>query len=215
MGSAYSTKAELLPLALGTLQGWPSGLGCWDGWRHGWSAWAVASSGASAGRRCHAVIFFPLPLFSPVPLSPSLQIVGVVPWCRRWGCLKCWAGWWFPGGAGSLWFLAGLASSAGLCPLRLCWVLALPCVLWRWLFSGSAVLCWALTVWGCWLWLSLGFPGSWLCLGAGLAGVQAVPVCVVAGLGDRRAVVVAQAHSVRHIAQIKPCSFGYYSRENR
>ena len=38
-------------------------------------------------------------------------------------------------------------------------------------------------------WRSLGFPGSWLRLGAGLAGVQAVPV-VVAGLGDGQAVGV-------------------------
>lgn len=77
-------------------------------------------------------------------------------------------------------------------PLRLCWVLALPCVLWRWLSPGS---CWPLLgvdclgAAECWLWLRLGFPGSWLRLGAGLAGVQAVPV-VVAGLGDGLAVGV-------------------------
>lgn len=74
--SAYSTKAELNSLALGALQGWPSGLGCWDGWRHGWSAWAVASSGAGGGRRSYAVIFCALPLSSPLSPSLPLQIVG-------------------------------------------------------------------------------------------------------------------------------------------
>ena len=62
-------------MALGALQGWPSGLGCWDGWRHGRSAWAVASSGAGGGRRSYAVIFCALPLSSPLSPSLPLQIV--------------------------------------------------------------------------------------------------------------------------------------------
>lgn len=130
-GSAYSTKAELLPLALGTLQGWPSGLGCWDGWRHGWSAWAVASSGASAGRRCHAVIFCALLSLLPSPLSLSrssaswVQAVGlalVFGWALALHGRRCSR---FPG--------LGRAGAPllALHPLRLCWVLALPCVLWR------------------------------------------------------------------------------------
>lgn len=131
--SAYSTKAELNSLALGALQGWPSGLGCWDGWRHGWSAWAVASSGAGGGRRSYAVIFCALPLSSPLPpLSPSPD--RRLPWCRRWGWLWCLVGCWLCMGAGvpgslgwvGLALPAGLASSppllgAGLalCPLVL------------------------------------------------------------------------------------------------
>lgn len=69
-------KSGIDSLALGALQGWPSGLGCWDGWRHGWSAWAVASSGAGGGRRSYAVIFCALPLSSPLSPSLPIQIVG-------------------------------------------------------------------------------------------------------------------------------------------
>lgn len=153
----------------------------------------MASSGAGGGRRSYAVIFCALPLSSPLSPSLPLQIVGSLG-----------AG----GGAGSgVWLGLALhgrrrsrfpglgragAPLLALRPLRLCWVLALPCVLWRWLSPGS---CWPLLgvdclgAAGCWLWLRLGFPGSWLRLGAGLAGVQAVPV-VVAGLGDGQAVGV-------------------------
>lgn len=154
----------------------------------------MASSGAGGGRRSYAVIFcaLPLSLLPSPPLSlsrssaPLVQAVGlalVFGWAlalhgRRRSR--------FPG--------LGRAGAPllALHPLRLCWVLALPCVLWRWLSPGS---CWPLLgvdclgAAGCWLWLRLGFPGSWLRLGAGLAGVQAVPV-VVAGLGDGLAVGV-------------------------
>lgn len=178
-------------MVLGALQGWPSGLGCWDGWRHGWSAWAVVSSGAGGGRRSYAVIFCALPLSSPLSPSPDRRLPG----CRRWGWLWCLAGRWLCMGA-------GVPGSLGWVGLALpCW----PCVLsasagcWLclsssggWLSPGS---CWPLLgveclgAAGCWLWLRLGFPGSWLRLGAGLAGVQAVPV-VVAGLGAGLAVGV-------------------------
>lgn len=192
-GSAYSTKAELNSLALGALQGWPSGLGCWDGWRHGWSAWAVASSGAGGGRRSYAVIFCALPSLLP---SPPLSLSrSSAPWVQAVG-LALVFGWAlalherrrsrFPGlgRAGASCWPCILSASAG------CWL----CLASSggWLSPGSwwpllGVDC--LGAAGCWLWLRLGFPGSWLRLGAGLAGVQAVPV-VVAGLGDGQAVGV-------------------------
>lgn len=121
-------------------------------------------------------------------------------------------------GAGSAWVQAFPLPWAGGMLALPCW----PCVLSAsagcWLSLGF---CWPLLgvdclgAAGCWLWLRLGFSGSrfsaWV---QGWQGVQAVPV-VVAGLGDRLAVMVAQAHPVRHIAQINPCRFGYYSREKR
>ena len=160
-GSAYSTKAELNPLALGALQGCSSGLGCWDGWRHGWSAWAVASSGAGAGRRCNAVIFCALPLLLPSPLSPSPD--RRLPGCRWWagsgtglGAVSLGAG--VPGYLG--WWDAGAS----------CW----PCVLsasagcWTFLvYSGvgsplvPAGLCWALTAW---VLLGAGSGSAWASL---------------------------------------------------
>ena len=123
-------------------------------------------------------------LFSPLPLSPSPD--RRLPGCRRWGWLWCLAGRWLCMGAGvpgSLGWV-GLALPAGLAssPPLLGAGFAL-----RPLAAGSPLvpggLCWALTAWGL-----LG-AGSWLRLGAGLAGVQAVPV-VVAGLGDGQAVGV-------------------------
>lgn len=154
----------------------------------------MASSGAGGGRRSYAVIFCALPLSSPLSPSLPLQIVGslgagcwvlalVFGWALALhGCRRSR----FPGlgRAGASCWPCVLSASAG------CWL----CLSSSggWLSPGS---CWPLLgvdclgATGCWLWLRLGFPGSWLRLGAGLAGVQAVPV-VVAGLGDGQAVGV-------------------------
>ena len=217
--SAYSTKAELNSLALGALQGWPSGLGCWDGWRHGWSAWAVASSGAGAGRRCNAVIFCALPLSSPLSPSLPLQIVGSLGAGGGAG-----SGVWlglalhgrrrsrFPGlgRAGASCWPCILSASAG------CWL----CLSSSggWLSPGS---CWPLLgveclgAAGCWLWLRLGFPGSRL--SAWVQGWRVSRPCRWWWLGwvMGRRWAWWLAYPVRQIAQIKPCRFGYYSREKR
>ena len=204
-------------MVLGALQGWPSGLGCWDGWRHGWSAWAVVSSGAGGGRRSYAVIFCSLPLSSPLSPSPDRRLPG----CRRWGWLWCLAGRWLCMGAGvpgSLGWVQGWRFLLALHPLRLCWVLALPCVLWCWLSPGS---CWPLLgveclgAAGCWLWLRLGFPGSRL--SALVQGWRVSRPCRWWWLGwvMGRRWAWWLAYPVRQIAQIKPCRFGYYSREKR
>ena len=156
-------------------------------------------------------------LFSPLPLSPSPD--RRLPGCRRWGWLWCLAGRWLCMGAGvpgslgwvGLALPAGLASSppllgAGLalCPLA----------------AGSplvpAGLCWALTAWGAagfWLWLRLGFPGSRL--SALVQGWRVSRPCRWWWLGwvMGRRWAWWLAYPVRQIAQIKPCRFGYYSRE--
>lgn len=174
------------------------GLAVWPGMLGRLAAWVERLGGGLIGCRWWAALlccdFLCAPsLFSPLPLSPSPD--RRLPGCRRWGWLWSLAGRWLCMGAGvpgSLGWVQGWRFLLALHPLRLCWVLALPCVLWRWLSPGS---CWPLLgveclgAAGCWLWLRLGFPGSWLRLGAGLAGVQAVPV-VVAGLGDGQAVGV-------------------------
>lgn len=142
----------------------------------------MASSGAGAGRRCNAVIFCALPLSllpsPPLSLSRSsaswVQAVGlalVFGWALALHGRRCSR---FPGlgrAGAPLLALRPLAAGSPLAP---------------------AGLCWALTAWGL-LGLALAPPGlPWLQalrLGAGLAGVQAVPV-VVAGLGDGLAVGV-------------------------
>lgn len=206
-------------MALGALQGWPSGLGCWDGWRRGWSAWAVASSGAGGGRRSYAVIFCALPLSSPLSPSLPLQIVGSLG-------AGCWVlalvfGWAlalhgrrrsrFPGlgRAGASCWPCILSASAG------CW----PCLV----SSGAgsllvpAGLCWALTAWGL---LGSGSGSAWASLAPGSALVQGWRVsrpCRWWWLGwvMGRRWAWWLAYPVRQIAQIKPCRFGYYSREKR
>lgn len=154
----------------------------------------MASSGAGGGRRSYAVIFCALPLSSPLSPSLPLQIVGSLGAGGGAG-----SGVWlglalhgrrrsrFPGlgRAGASCWPCILSASAG------CWL----CLSSSggWLSPGS---CWPLLgvecLGGCWV-LALAPPGlPWLQalrLGAGLAGVQAVPV-VVAGLGDGQAVGV-------------------------
>ena len=178
----------------------------------------MASSGAGGGRRSYAVIFCALPLSSPLSPSLPLQIVGSLGagggagsgvLAGRWLCMG--AG--VPGSLGwvGLALPAGLASSppllgAGLalCPLA----------------AGSplvpAGLCWALTAWGAagfWLWLRLGFPGSRL--SALVQGWRVSRPCRWWWLGwvMGRRWAWWLAYPVRQIAQIKPCRFGYYSRE--
>lgn len=174
------------------------GLAVWPGMLGRLAAWVERLGGGLIGCRWWAALlccdFLCAPsLFSPLPLSPSPD--RRLPGCRRWGWLWCLAGRWLCMGA-------GVPGSLGWVGLALpCW----PCVLsasagcWLCLSSSGAGsplvpagLCWALNAWGCWV-LALAPPGlPWLQalrLGAGLAGVQAVPV-VVAGLGAGLAVGV-------------------------
>ncbi len=206
-------------MVLGALQGWPSGLGCWDGWRHGWSAWAVVSSGAGGGRRSYAVIFCALPLSSPLSPSLPLQIVGSLGAGGGAG-----SGLWL--GAGSAWAQAFPVPWAGCRAGASCW----PCILsasagcWLCLASSGAGsplvpagLCWALNAWGL---LGAGSGSAWASLAPGSALVQGWRVsrpCRWWWLGwvMGRRWAWWLAYPVRQIAQIKPCRFGYYSREKR
>lgn len=173
------------------------GLAVWPGMLGRLAAWVERLGGGLIGCRWWAALlccdFLCAPsLFSPL-LSPSPD--RRLPGCRRWGWLWCLAGRWLCMGA-------GVPGSLGWVGLALpCW----PCILsasagcWLclassggWLSPGS---CWPLLGVDCLglLGLALAPPGlPWLQalrLGAGLAGVQAVPV-VVAGLGDGQAVGV-------------------------
>lgn len=157
-------------------------------------------------------------LFSPLPLSPSPD--RRLPGCRRWGWLWCLAGRWLCMGA-------GVPGSLGWVGLALpCW----PCVLsasagcWLCLASSGAGsplvpagLCWALTAWGL---LGAGSGSAWASLAPGSALVQGWRVSrpcrwwwLAWVMGRRWAWWLA--YPVRQIAQIKPCRFGYYSREKR
>lgn len=176
------------------------GLAVWPGMLGRLAAWVERLGGGLIGCRWWAALlccdFLCAPsLFSPLSLSPSPD--RRLPGCRRWGWLWCLAGRWLCMGA-------GVPGSLGWVGLALpCW----PCVLsasagcWLCLSSSggwrSPGSCWPLLGvdylgGGCWV-LALAPPGlPWLQalrLGAGLAGVQAVPV-VVAGLGDGQAVGV-------------------------
>ena len=157
-------------------------------------------------------------LFSPLPLSPSPD--RRLPGCKRWGWLWCLAGRWLCMGAGvpgslgwvGLALPAGLASSPPLLGAGFAF---------RPLAAGSplvpAGLCWALTAWGL-LGLAPGVP--WASLAPGSALVQGWRVsrpCRWWWLGwvMGRRWAWWLAYPVRQIAQIKPCRFGYYSREKR
>ena len=157
-------------------------------------------------------------LFSPLPLSPSPD--RRLPGCRRWGWLWCLAGRWLCMGAGvpgSLGWV-GLALPAGLAssPPLLGAGFAL-----RPLAAGSPLvpggLSWALTAWGL---LGAGSGSAWASLAPGSALVQGWRVsrpCRWWWLGwvMGRRWAWWLAYPVRQIAQIKPCRFGYYSREKR
>lgn len=200
------------------------GLAVWPGMLGRLAAWVERLGGGLIGCRWWAALlccdFLCAPsLFSPLPLSPSPD--RRLPGCRRWGWLWCLAGRWLCMGAGvpgSLGWVQGWRFLLALHPLRLCWVLALPCVLWCWLSPGS---CWPLLgvdcLWaaGCWLWLRLGFPGSRL--SALVQGWRVSRPCRWWWLGWVQGWRWAWwlAYPVRQIAQIKPCRFGYYSREKR
>ena len=189
------------------------------------AAWVERLGGGLIGCRWWAALlccdFLCAPsLFSPLPLSPSPD--RRLPGCRRWGWLWCLAGRWLCMGAGV--------------PGSLGWVgLALPC--WPCVLSASAG-CWLclsssggwLSPGSCWPLLGVDYLGggllgagsgsAWASLAPGSAWVQGWRVsrpCRWWWLGwvMGRRWAWWLAYPVRQIAQIKPCRFGYYSREKR
>ena len=199
------------------------GLAVWPGMLGRLAAWVERLGGGLIGCRWWAALlccdFLCAPsLFSPLPLSPSPD--RRLPGCRRWGWLWCLAGRWLCMGAGvpgSLGWV-GLALPAGLAssPPLLGAGFAL-----RPLAAGSPLvpggLCWALTAWGL---LGAGSGSAWASLAPGSALVQGWRVsrpCRWWWLGwvMGRRWAWWLAYPVRQIAQIKPCRFGYYSREKR
>lgn len=197
--------------------GLSSGLVCWDGWRHGWSAWAVALSGVQAGRRSFTVIFWPF--LSPFPLSSVLPLS-----CISWAVLALVSGWpWYCIGCGWLGVLcppAGRGCCAGSLGAGAGAVLLLPCVLsLSWVLSlgfGAAVslcpLSWVLAFLCCPLVLACYALG----LGAGLGWGRCLG-CPGRGGGGWLGAGVRRSGGLghRHIAQIQPCRFGYFSSEKR
>lgn len=199
------------------------GLAVWPGMLGRLAAWVERLGGGLIGCRWWAALlccdFLCAPsLFSPLPLSPSPD--RRLPGCRRWCWLWCLAGRWLCMGA-------GVPGSLGWVGLALpCW----PCVLsasagcWLCLASSGAGsplvpagLCWALTAWGL---LGAGSGSAWASLAPGSALVQGWRVsrpCRWWWLGwvMGRRWAWWLAYPVRQIAQIKPCRFGYYSREKR
>lgn len=215
--SAYSTKAELIPLSSGSLLGCP--LAVYAG---------IAGSMAGApgrwlyrGRKLGGALIlsfsgrssFPLPSLSSFPSSCL--------WCGALGgagsavwLVVAWAGAGCP--LASCWLCPpglALGAGAGCCPLLalrpfLSWVLALG--------SGAAVslcpLSWVLAFLCCPLVLACYALG----LGAGL-GWGRCRGCPGRGGGGWLVAGVRRSGggAVRHIAQILTCRFGYYSREKR
>lgn len=187
------------------------------------AAWVERLGGGLIGCRWWAALlccdFLCAPsLFSP---SPPLSLSrSSAPWVQAVG-LALVFGW------GWLCMGAGVPGSLG-------WVgLALPAILassppllgagfaFRPLAAGSplapAGLCWALTAWGL---LGAGSGSAWASLAPGSALVQGWRVsrpCRWWWLGwvMGRRWAWWLAYPVRQIAQIKPCRFGYYSREKR
>lgn len=169
------------------------GLAVWPGMLGRLAAWVERLGGGLIGCRWWAALlccdFLCAPsLFSPLPLSPSPD--RRLPGCRRWGWLWCLAGRWLCMGAGV--------------PGSLGWVgLALPAGL-----ASSPPL------------LGAGSGSAWASLAPGSALVQGWRVsrpCRWWWLGwvMGRRWAWWLAYPVRQIAQIKPCRFGYYSREKR
>lgn len=189
------------------------GLAVWPGMLGRLAAWVERLGGGLIGCRWWAALLccdFLCALFSPLPLSPSPD--RRLPGCRRWGWLWCLAGRWLCMGA-------GVPGSLGWVGLALpCW----PCVLsasagcWLCLASSGAGsplvpagLCWALTAWG--------LLGAGSRLSAWVQGWRVPRPCRWWWLGWVMGWRWAWwlAYPVRQIAQIKPCRFGYYSREKR
>lgn len=146
------------------------GLAVWPGMLGRLAAWVERLGGGLIGCRWWAALlccdFLCAPsLFSPLPLSPSPD--RRLPGCRRWGWLWCLAGCWLCMGAGvpgSLGWVQGWRFLLALHPLRLCWVLALPFVLWCWLSPGS---CWPLLGVECLGLLGAGSGSAWASLAPG------------------------------------------------
>lgn len=198
--------------------GLSSGRVCWDCWQYSRSAWALAVSGAQAGRRSYTVIFWP---FLSFPSSlPSLCPLPSISWAAL-ALLSGWLGdcigW---GGWVSLCSPAGRGCRAGFLGCR-CWPLSSPCLAsspspgcWLWglvLLSPSSLSpgCWRSSV-VLWCWPAMRW-GWVLALGGVGAGLSRPWRWRLAGAGVCR----SGRLSVRHVAQIKPCRFGYYSSEKR
>lgn len=198
------------------------GLAVWPGMLGRLAAWVERLGGGLIGCRWWAALlccdFLCAPSLSSPPLSLSRSSA---PWVQAVG-LALVFGWAlalhgrrrsrFPGlgRAGASCWPCVLSASAG------CWL----CLSSSggWLSPGS---CWPLLgvdclgAAGCWLWLRLGFPGSRL--SALVQGWRVSRPCRWWWLGWVMGWRWAWwlAYPVRQIAQIKPCRFGYYSREKR
>lgn len=190
---------------------------CWDCWQYGRSAWALVLSGVQAGRRSFTVIFWPflsfpsLPSLCPLPSISWAALALLSDWlgdCIGWGRLglplsSCWP-----------WLLCWLSGCR-------CWPLSFSCLA----FSPSPGFClWALVLLspsalspGCWrssavLWCWPAMRWGWvLALGGVGAGLSRPWRWWLAGAGVRR----SGGLLIRHIVQMQPCRFGYYSREKR
>lgn len=155
-----------------------------------------------------------LPLSRPSALSPASP-------GRRWLC--CLAGWGIASAGGgwvSLCPHAGLGCCAGFLGCRR-WPLSSPCLapspspgccLWALVLLSPSALspgCWRSSV-VLWCWPAMRW-GWVLALGGVGAGLSRPWRWRLAGAGVCR----SGRLSVRHVVQIKPCRFGYYSSEKR